>query len=189
MAELLAPIATRLVDVLENARGADGAQGADAQALALPAGRYRRAPDRATLRDPALPVAEFDRAYHLLWRDADDWGAPPNPLDPAWTHVVHVELALGFVYGPGNEAMSTTVGAETQAENVLEPSRRALGDARRVASALTFPALVQGGTDPAIVDIRLAGPRTTEDLGSGRLLVLLPLELWLWVTRATAYDP
>lgn len=188
MTDLLTPIEERLDLILRGGRGADGSLGPHAQARSIPADRYRRALDNASLRDLAYPSNAFDRAYFLDW-------ISQGPAEPQYQQacdhalvVFEVELLLGHLYGVEQAAMLRVIGSEIAAVAAQHSRRRMHGDVHRIRRAITFAGLHGNDTDPAIVSIEQRAPTATEDLGD-RLLTTLPLAVTLRCSNTAEYLP
>lgn len=190
MSWLLSTIDARVVEILESARGADGALGTGAQARSLAAGQFRRSAEAVPLTDAAYPRERADRAYDLAYQSWRDDPLPANPLDGAQVVRIAVDLRIGWVYGSATPAMAVAVSSETTTADVLAVRRRALSEAWRVVRALTFPDLVKDSGSPvAILTCQAAGPTTLDDPGRGYLLSVSPLEFWLEATTSAAFAP
>jgi hypothetical protein len=181
----------RLYAIMCDARGGNGALGADALAKHIPATRFRRALDGAPLRDPTYPPDAFDRAVYIDWlSDADD-GEIHNPLDGPHFCVARISIANGVVVGTALAPFVATVGTESAATSVLHASARALNDALRISRALACPDLLRGGTalDPVPLACVRDGGTTIEDMGDGRRLAVTTYSLRYMADNATNYDP
>lgn len=187
MADVLAEVVTRFDAILRGGRGVSGL-GADAAARAIPVDRYRRGIDGAVLRDPAYPVNAFDRAY------AYSWGAVSLVEEYASEAVNRILLAcslsleLGHLYGPAHASFLRLIWTEVAATVAQQGYQRAIGDVVRIRRAICFGPLYQGGTEPAIVAVVLAGSTQVEDLGD-RLITTIPLTVTLNASNTLAYTP
>jgi len=186
--DVLTPIETRLDAILKGGRGADGALGADALARSIPADRYRRSTDGASLRDFAYPINGFDRAYSYEWGAIEPAEENANQACSRMLVRVSLELLLGHLYGAEHARMIRTVGSEVAATVALRPRVRLVGDVLRISRALCLGTLFGNDTDPVIVNVMPAGATSTEDLGD-RLLTTVPFSVVLNVSQTSAYTP
>lgn len=193
MAELLAPVTTRFVDVLERERGRSGL-GPTAALRYVPAGRFRRSAGGQSLRDAGYPpnVRHWDRAYFLEYVGLADEPRPENPQNATALRIVHVNLLVGYVYGAGSvAAVARAIGTtEDPATAVANVRQRALSEADAVYSALGSPDIFQDiTTDPVLIDCVRDGESTVEDLGGGRLLSVTNYAVTLEKSTTARYWP
>lgn len=182
MAEYLEGPETRLRAILEANYGGGVGFTAGAQALALPTGRLRPAPDDADLED-VLEASAFDRAYDLSWSSDGPEPGPRNSLDQSQVRAVRLSLKIGHVFGAARAGLAATVGSEVGLTAVKHARRRALSLANEACAALESNEAVTsdsgGAVTPQIVDVRQDGATTIEDLGGGRLMSVTPLLVWV----------
>ena len=180
----------RLLAIVCDARGADGSLGSDAQAKSIPVGRFRRAQDGSSLRDPSYPAGAFDRAVRVDWLSEADDGSN-NPLDGPHFYAARVSVTHAILYGSALSAAVSTATGETAATVALQPQERALMDARRIRRALACPDLLRasGDTDPVPLACVREGETTLEDLGNGRMLAVSMYTLRWQSNNANADDP
>jgi len=188
VADVLAGVVTRLDAILRGGRGADGSLGADAQARAIPADRYRKGIDGASLRDVAYPANAFDRAYSLEWGDLSYVEERGNEACSRILVRVRLDLLLGHLYGTGHATLIRTIGTEVAATVALQGRQRAIGDVARIRRAVCFGPLHGSDTEPPIVSIEMAEGTSVEDLGD-RLLTTVPLSVALSLSQTEAYTP
>jgi len=163
----------RVLAVLVDGRGADGAFGAEAQARAIAVGRFRRAADNAPLADPSYPPEAFDRAVQLDWLEGEDLDGMQNPLDLDQLLSARFSLTHGCVYGPALAPWAMLYGSEVAADAVRAARERALDDAQRIKTALHWVhGLLRDGTetDPVPIACVRQGATTFQDLRDGRLV-------------------
>ncbi len=189
MAELLQPVEDRFTAVLCEGRGVDGSLGTAAQLASIPAGYLRVAADRGDLRDAAYPGEQFDRAVYYEWASSEDMPGPNQPYVSVLLENYTLRVLVGYVYGVDAAAFVATTGTEVAATQVKYVRRRALSDARRFKVALEQPDLVRGGTDPTIVQVLVKGAGELLDLGGGRLVLPLTLQVTLQSDRFAPYTP
>jgi len=176
----------RVRAILFEARGADGALGADALALHVPAGRYRTERDQCPLTDPSYEAEYFDGAVRL------EWGAESgenNPLDNVQIKTARLLVHLGVA---GSQAMAPWVFPLSDgASATLRPYPRGMGKCRRITDALECPDLVRDGTevDPVPIGITAAGDTTPTNLGGGRMVFTTPYDFLYRVLRSNRGDP
>lgn len=185
------PLRQRLIDIVCNARGANGSLGTDALNKHIPLGRFRPAVDRAPLADPTYPSPMFDRAVFVDWLSDEDDEIVNNPLDSAHFMIARLSVSHGVYYGTATSAFITTVGSEVEATVALTPRERGLNDALRIKRALGCPDLLRGGTpiDPAPLNCVREGQTTLQDLLNGRLIVVTNYSLRYETSNSTNYDP
>ena len=183
----------RILAIVVDGRGADGALGPEATARSIPVGRFRRALDGAPLRDPSYPSSHFDRAVRLDWLgDADDAaGGINNPLDSPQHAEARVSLTHAVLYGTALSASLSLAGAEVAASSVLQAQERALNDALRIRRALAHPDLLRGGAtlDPVPLACVREGGTSLDDLGEGRMLCVTVYTLRYQSDVTANYDP
>lgn len=160
----------RLRAVLFEGRGTDGALGADAQDVAIPAGRFRVEVDQAPLTSQGYPGERFDRALRWEWEETDLY--PRNPCDSDQLVAARLTVTHGVVYGDALARWLQLATGETEAVARTRPKVRLLDDARRICAALESPALVRDGTevDPIPVGCEREGNAVVTDLGGGRMV-------------------
>lgn len=187
MADVLTEVTTRLDAILRGGRGTSGL-GADAAARAIPADRYRRGLDGASLRDTVYPINAFDRAYSYEWGAMAVQEEYASEASDRVLLSFSMTLLLGHLYGAGHASFLRLVGSEAAATVAQQGYQRAAGDVVRIRRAICFGPLYQGGTEPPIVSIALAGSTSVEDLGD-RLLTSIPLTVVLNASNTLAYAP
>ena len=183
MAQRLDGVETRLSAILLTGRGVDGSLGADAQAVAIPSGKYRRRDRPSTLRDRAYPPELFDRTVDYVWRESadesDGGGATGEYASPSLRRY-RLDLQVGYLWGESWLTYLRVTAPETAATAATYPHRRQANDAEEIRLACCFPGLFQvAGDSPFIVGITPAGARTYEDVGPGRRLTTIPLTVIL----------
>ncbi|MDB4930533.1 MAG: hypothetical protein JWM10_3017 [Myxococcaceae bacterium] len=181
----------RVLAVLVDGRGADGALGAEPQARAIAVGRFRRAAKNAPLRDPSYPAEAFDRAVQLDWLDDGDADGVQNSLDLTQYVTARFSLTHGVVYGPALAGWAMLYGTEVAADAVVGAKERAFNDAERMKVPLHYlNGLLRDGTetDPIPVACVRQGATSTVDLGGGRLLATSIYELQFRTTTGH-HDP
>lgn len=183
MAQRLDGVETRLSAILLTGRGVDGSLGADAQAVAIPSGKYRRRDRPSTLRDRAYPPELFDRTVDYVWResaDESDGGGATNEYASPTLRRYALDVVVGYLWGESWLTYLRVTAPETAATAATYPHRRQANDGEELRLALCFPGLYQDAADsPFIVGITPAGPRTYEDVGPGRRLTTIPLTVIL----------
>ena len=192
MATAYETLRQRIIDIVVNARGADGSLGADALQKSIPLGRFRASVDRAPLTDPTYPASYFDRSIYVDWISDEDDEVVNNPLDSAHFMLAHLSVSHGVYYGTAASAFVTLAsGTEVKATVALTPKERGLNDALRIKRALGCPDLLRGGTtiDPAPLSCVREGLTTLQDLGNGRLVVVTNYSLRYQSNQAVSYDP
>jgi hypothetical protein len=188
VADVLTGVVTRLDAILRAGRGADGSLGADAQARAIPADRYRKGTDGQSLRDVAYPINAFDRAYAYEWGELGYVEERGNDACSRILLRVRCVLLLGHVYGAANAAMLRIVGSEVAATAALNARSRAIGDVVRIRRALCFGPLYGNDTEPPIVSLEMDGTTSVEDFGD-RLLTSIPFSVVVNASNTEAYTP
>ena len=179
MAQRLDSVESRLDAILLTGRGVDGSLGADALAVAIPSGKYRRRARPSTLRDRAYPPELFDRTLDYVWRetaDESDGGGATNEYASPTLRRYALDVVVGYLWGESWLTYLRVTAPETAATAATYPHRRQANDAEEMRLALCFPGLYQVAADsPFIVGITPAGARTYEDVGPGRRLTTIPL--------------
>jgi len=189
MTTFLSTIETRIVDVLENARGQSGL-GATAALRYIPTGRFRRTKENAPIDDPGLSIELFDRSYDLSWLSIAQVDEPHNQYDGFTQYIVRFLLRIGYVYGSAISQFSTTTGSESANTNVLTVKRRALEDIRRIERALCFPDIYQSTSDnPSIANLQWFGETSFLDLGGGKLVMSCGFRTDLYGDNNANFDP
>ncbi|TXH41897.1 MAG: hypothetical protein E6Q97_36645 [Desulfurellales bacterium] len=192
MANLLDSVTTRLHDIIANGRGTAVTFSSHARnVISIAAGVFRPSKSLAPLNDPALGLAEIDRAYSIVWREQDyGWDEYNNTQDAIQTQAVYFELLNGVVYGAHSTEFVIASGGEVAADVIRfdYASQRVLGDAYRIMRALTFGELYEGDTDPLIKRITRNGRVTTEN-GNGRMFARTTFRVDLDVVGMTRYAP
>lgn len=181
----------RIGAVVVDGRGADGSLGAEAQARAIPVGRFRRAAENAPLRDASYPPEAFDRAVQLDWLDDGDLEGVNNPLNLNQLLTARLSITHGVVYGPALASWAMLLAGEVAADAVRGAKERALNDAERIKIALHWGnGLLRDGTetDPVPVACVRTGATSLVDLGNGRLVVTSIYELTFRTTTGH-HDP
>lgn len=191
MAQFFDAVEARVLAVVCSGRGADGSLGADAQARSITAGRFRKPANDASVRDPAYPAAELDRAVSVEWLSVeDDPDTLSNERDTKQLRQARFNLLVGYAAGIDASAFVHLASGttETQAGAAAYPYRRALSDAERIRRALAWGPLVQG-TTPEIVQCVRDGATTLEPIDLGRVVAITPYRLTLEVDMTTTFDP
>jgi hypothetical protein len=162
----------RLLDILLNGRGVDGALGAAAQARAVAVGHFRAEFQQAPLGDAAYPKERFDRALRVQWLAETDEASNRNALDLEQILSARVTVSHGVIYGEASGRFFYPLGVEDPAAALLTPQQRALADARLVRRALEWPDLLRDGTetDPVPIGCEREGGTNLQELGGGKLL-------------------
>lgn len=191
MAQFFDAVEARILAVVCSGRGADGSLGPDALARSIPSGRFRKPANDASVRDPAYPAAELDRAVSIEWLSVeDDPDALSNERDTRQLRQARFNLLVGYAAGIDASAyvhLASGTG-ETQAGAAAYPHRRALSDAERIRRALAWGPLVQG-TTPEIVQCVREGATALEPIDLGRVLSITPYRVTLEVNMTTTFDP
>lgn len=191
MAQFFDAVETRILAVVCGGRGADGSLGAEAQARSIPASRFRKPSNDASVRDPGVPAVELDRVVSVEWLSSeDDPDSLSNERDTSQLRQVRFNLLVAYVAGAGvSDFVHLASGtSETRAGAAAYPNRRALSDAERIRRALAWPSLVQG-TTPEVVQLHREGPTTLEAIDAGRIVSVTPYRATLEVNMTTTFDP
>ena len=191
MSQRLDSVETRLDAILLTGRGSDGSLGTDAQAVAIPSGKYRRRARPTSLRDRAYPPEEYDRTLDYVWSASEDEPEPSNEYQSPQLRRYRLDLQVGYLWGESwiTYIRHRSATGETQAHAATYPYARQANDAEELRLALAFPGLFQvAGDSPFIVGITPAGPRTYTDVGPGRRLTTIPLTVILAEPRGI-YSP
>jgi hypothetical protein len=190
--QVLDPIETQIVAILESARGQTGL-GADAALRYFPAGRWRRSTYAGPLTDPMYPPAAFDRSYEIAWQDFGQDPDPQNPLDPTQLMSVGCALNVGFSYGKEIPQFINTTGTEVAVTASTFPRKRALSEMDRALRALTFPAIFAdtnlSGSGISWIECVRDGLVILSDNGFGRMVATARLSILIEVPTATSFDP
>lgn len=196
-AQILDAIETRMLAIATTGYGTTAGFSATAQAVAIPSGRFRVLSGYGELRDPELPMAEFDRGVQLEWlgiedADAPGSGAPNDPLDGTGLRWVYWRLLVGHVYGAQNTkfvhvASGTT---ETAAFAVKHYRGRALNDAEMLTTALNWPDFVADQTlVPKLVDNYRTGRADIASVQAGKMITAIPFRCKIARNQLTRYEP
>ncbi len=191
MAWLLDPVETRLVAILEGARGLSGL-GTTATERHIPVGRLRRSADAQSLRDPAYPIEQFDRAYELLWDEGGDGEHPENSVDPLTLRWLSLDLLVGHVYAVARDEFVAPGAGTTEVATASVRAVRLVAQslAERIKRAVELPAIfVDATTDPRLVDCTRVGSTRIEDLGRGRLVSVTRYRVLVERLSSSNYDP
>lgn len=194
MSQRLDTVETRLDAILLSGRGADGTLGADAQAVAIPSGKYRRRARPTSMQDRAYPPEEFDRTLDYVWlqsADESDGGGATNEYASPSLRRYRLDLQVGYLWGESwiTYIRHRSATGETQLHAATYPYPRQANDAEEIRLAVAFPGLFQvSGDSPFIVGITPAGARTFTDVGPGRRLTTIPLAVILAEPRGI-YSP
>lgn len=202
MATLFEPLTDRILAVVCDGRGSDGALGAEALTRHIPAGRFRRVAGEGKawrsnrlddpLRSPQYPLESFDRAVQVRWLDDTDENGAGNPYELPQECRATFALEIGLVYHEQAARFVRESGSETETEAVepLALRARGLNDQRRVKRALELNELVRAaGDDPVINGIVREGKAAIEDLGKGRALAVATFTLHYELDLTGNYDP
>ena len=187
MADYLAQIVTRFDAILAGGRGADGALGTLALDRSIAADRYRTSANNFSMRDPAHPVSQYDRAYRLEWGGMGDTEEVANVRASSMLETVECKVLIGHLYGDAHAAFVRKIGSEVAATIVRQATERASGDVLRILRALRCGELWGNDTDPVIADVRMTTRTSVEDFGD-RLLSTISLDVVLSTTN-TGYQP
>lgn len=196
-AQILDAIETRMLAVATTGYGTTAGFSATAQAIAIPSGRFRVLSGYGELRDPDLPMAEFDRGIQLEWTgiedaDAPGSGAPNNPLDGTGLRWVYWRLLVGHVYGAANTKFVHLASgtSETAAFAVKHYRDRALNDAEMLTTALNFYELVSDQTlEPKLVDNYRLGRAEISSVMAGRMITVISFRCKIARNQLTRYEP
>lgn len=190
MAQLFDDVEDRIHAVLCQGRGASG-MSSDAAARSVTSGHFRRPQTDASVRDPAYPAEEFDRAVQIEWLAVGDVNEASNEYDGVAIRVARCNLLVGYFAAPALSGLARIIGSETAAGAVTHWRRRALGDAERIKRALCFAEIAAGTLASTVewVGCTRDGETTLEDIGEGRALSITPLRITLAYPLATAFTP
>lgn len=141
-------------------------------------------------------AGSFDRVYTINWLGQRDFPTPVNPWQTTVLVRARCSIDIGYVYGTalevGGQVNLAAGTGETVSSALASVRERALSDARRIWRALNLSTLLAntgtGDVDPYIYAVTQVDEATTQDLGSGRLLMRLPLVVDIQATNE-AYDP
>lgn len=181
----------RIIDVVCNAYGS--ALSAAAQALAIPAGRFRLLPGLGVLRDEGISTEAFDRGVEIEWLGAADWPEPGNSQDATAIRRARFRLHVGYLFGketPTSMIHLASGTSETAAVALKYARRRALSDAETIATALGFPEIATGGSlNPAIVECYRDGETVIDQLSGGRIVSVTPFMMLFSRDITQRYEP
>lgn len=185
MTALLTGFRTRVLDILCNGRGVNGALGVPAQQRAIAANRYRPSPSNAPLE--AVGTESFDRSVRVAPQSIGDTPFANNELSSAQLRVLSVFIDVGYVQG-ATSAFVDAKGGEVAATVQYTARERAVSDAEMIKRALTFPALYQDmSDDPMIVEIHRDGRSEIMDMGD-RIICRTVYSVTLQLNATTTYD-
>lgn len=169
MASITTEIRERLLAVICEGRGSDGAQGTDAQARAIASGQFRDAGRDTSLRGPTFPASEFDRAVQLRWIAVLDEPEESNELDPNQLRQARIEVLVGYLTASLLEQHASLLGTEETAAAIAQWTDRAINDGERIKRALCFAQLSCGALATVqLIGIAREGSTVAEDLPDGR---------------------
>lgn len=190
MAQLFDDIEDRIHAVLCQGRGTSGMSG-DAAARALTAAQFRRPTTDASVRDPAYPEEEFDRAVQIEWLAVGDVNEASNEYDGVANRVARCNILVGYFAAPSLSGLACILGSETAAGAVTHWRRRAMGDAERIKRALCFSEIPSGTLASTVEWIGCVreGETTLEELGEGRALSITTYRINFEYPLATAFTP
>ena len=190
MAQLFDDVEDRVHAVVCTGRGTSG-MSSDAAARAITTAQFRRPTTDASVRDPAYPAEEFDRAVQIEWLAVGDVNDVSNEYDGTAIRTARCNLLVGYFAAPALSALARILGSETAAGAVTHWRRRALGDAERIKRALCFAEIASGTLSSTVewVGCTRDGETTLEELGEGRALSITPLRITLAYPLATAFTP
>jgi hypothetical protein len=194
MSQVLDAPDARIRDILFEGRGTGGGFTTEAQAAALPVGRFFEIDQDYSIDDPQCAISACDRRVQLDWDAVEDLA--PGVLNERDTFAIeHYTLTVHncVIYGPDTGAHLKLYGSEDKAtvKRYQAAKRRALGDAKEINRALSFKELYQGGTDPAVILIRRVGAAQVQRIagpGGYRLIVVTVYQVTLELT-AGSYRP
>lgn len=173
MAQRLDSTEARFDAILAGGRGVDGAQGAEAQEVAIVAAKFRRRTRPTQLSDKGYPAEEFDRAYDLEWPSSGDSPEANNAYQSPQFRTYTLRLTVGYLHGDAQlEYVQLAPGSsETKAHAALRPYTRAQNDADDMKQALEFPGLFQElSEDPFICSVTRKNETRVDPAGPGRLI-------------------
>jgi hypothetical protein len=190
VAQLFDDVEDRVHAVVCQGRGTSG-MSAEALARAITTAQFRRPTTDASVRDPAYPAEEFDRAVQIEWLAVGDVNEASNEYDGTAIRVARCNVLVGYFAAPALSALARILGSETAAGAVTHWRRRALGDAERIKRALCFAEIAAGSLASTVewIGCTRDGETTLEELGEGRALSITPLRITLSYPLATAFTP
>jgi len=187
----LSPLRERLLAVLCDGRGSDGALGALALARSIPAGSFVRSlraggrEGARALLDPSYKPAAFDRAVSIDWLSSTDALDASNELDALAQRDVRVRLSTGYLQGTAHERYLRLLVGETAAEAAARADERAVEDAEQQRLALCCGPLVAGaGLTIDVVLVTRDGESLVSEIGDGRLICATTYRLSLSIPAA-----
>lgn len=175
-----AAIQARLRAVTCDGWGADGALGAEAQARAIQAGRFRWS--TVPLSD-VVAASAFHRAVHFDWIGERDHLTEDNEQHATALRIITVDLQLGYLHSSQGSNLGHTVSGEDLDALIAEGSMNATGDGVDLRRALCFPQLTMSAPvlTPALCNVSRVGGAATRDLGGGRRILSQTFELTVLV--------
>jgi len=188
--DLLKPIEDRIVAILSQGRGTNGALGADALARSIAAGFFRPVDEGADLRDPGMPAEVFDRGFRMDWSGSRDDPATNNSQQSILIESYTLRLTVGYLYSEVASAVIAATATETRATAVNRWTARALSDARNVKRAVEQPELFRGA--PTIDPTPVEATRISSDvmdLGGGRALCVSTFNVVVQSNQDSGYLP
>ena len=190
MAQLFDDIESRIHAVLCTGRGTSGMSG-DAAARAITAAQFRRPTTDASVRDPAYPAEEFDRAVQIEWLAVGDVNEASNEYDGTAIRVARCNILVGYFAAPALSGLARVLGSETASGAVTHWRRRALGDADRIKRALCFAEIAAGTLASTVewIGCTRDGETTLEEIGEGRALSITTYRINFAYPLATAFAP
>lgn len=190
MADVLDVAQTRIVEILEQNRGALIA-GVDAD-IPLPEGLLRRAPDGISLRDDKFVMKAIDRFYQVEWLGRRHAPTLQNPRDQWQRRMFRWRLDVAYAFGTGSANFVHRQNAEVGSAAAREARKRALSESERVSRALTCAEIFQDavpGADVTLTACHEDGESTVEIVSSIRLICSTPYVVWLSYRRGTNLAP
>lgn len=191
MSTLLSGLMSRVVAIVAQGRGSNGALGAEAQVRSIPAGAFRTTPNGAPMTETRITTEAWDRAFSM-WALSIGVGSYDNRTrQSSQFREVRLAVDVGYVYGENSAFVHVWPGStESAATVVYQVTQRAIGNAERISRALCFIDLYQDiSDDPIIVAISRDGDSVVTDLGAGRLLCRTIYRVTLELNVNNNYDP
>lgn len=185
-------VRARVLAVVCEGLGADGALGPDALARSIPADEFHPAGRDTPLRGNSYAAEDFDRAVQVRWLSILDEPEESNELDPNALRIARFEVLVGYLTASVLAPQAQLLGSEAMEDAVAEWTDRAIDDAERIKRALCFAQLSCGALATArLVGFAREGSTVTDDsVGEGRGLAITTYRVTLGYTLAsTALDP
>lgn len=189
MADILDTVEARIIEILEQNRGAAIA-GVD-PSIPLPTGLLRRPVGAMSVRDERDPPKQFDRVYQIEWAERTAVPRPQNQNDGWQRRNFRFRLDVAYVFGSVASQFTHPVGAETASDLARAARKRALSESERIARALTCARIFQDtpGADVTLVDCFEDGPSTIELRPPTRLICSTPYVAWVSYRRTANLAP